>query len=80
MKSWFIILIGLVGSWYYIDLSSDNGFYSLALPILFFLFLISVVIKVAVKIGPDGGHSSSGGDIGSGGFGGGSDSGGGGDC
>lgn len=80
MKSWFVILVGLAGSWHYMDLASDIKIYSLAMPILFFLFLISAVLKIALLIGPDGGHSRSGIDIGSGGFGGGSDSGSGGDC
>ena len=80
MKFWLIISVGLAGSWHYIDLASDSQLYSLAMPILFFFFLIALVIKIAVKIGSDGSRSGSGIDSGSGGISGGSDSGGGGDC
>ena len=77
MKSWIIILIGLPSTWHYIDIASDSRIYSLLLPIIFFVFLVTAIIKIAIKLGPDGGHSSYGGEIG---FGGGGDSGGGGDC
>ncbi len=80
MRSWLIILIGLAASWHNTDLASDNGLYNLVMPLLFFLFIIALVIKIAAKIGPDGGGSRSGVDVGPGGFSSGSDSGGGGDC
>ena len=79
MKSWFVILIGLVSTWHYLDVVSDSGFYSLFLPFLFLLFLLAAVIKLAVKLGAGSHHSGDGGG-GSGGYGGGGDSGGGGDC
>jgi hypothetical protein len=71
MKSWLVILIGLPGTWHYTDIASDSRVYSLLLPILFFVFLVTATIKIAIKLGPGGGHSSYGGDIGSGVFGGG---------
>ncbi|MEH6448478.1 MAG: hypothetical protein V7765_07395 [Oleispira sp.] len=80
MKSWLVIFIGLPSTWQYIDITSDSRIYSLLLPIIFFVFLVTATIKIAIKLGPDGGHSSYGADIGPGGFGGGGDSGGGGDC
>ncbi len=78
MKSWLIILIGLISTWHYLDIDSDNGFDGLFLPFLFFSFTLAAVIKLALKLGPaDHNNGDSGG-----GFGGydGGGSGGGGDC
>ncbi|BFM12840.1 hypothetical protein R50072_29930 [Simiduia litorea] len=74
MKSWFILFVGLFSSWHYLDLSSDSRFYNRFLPMVFFLFLLFSVIKIALKIGSDGSASGGGSD---GGFGGGGDCGGG---
>lgn len=77
MISWIIILIGLWVSWSYTDLGSQSALHSMVCPILAFVFLVSLIIKLVVLIGPDsgrGGHGDSGG-----GFWGGS-GGGGGDC
>ncbi|MDN3640938.1 hypothetical protein QWY82_19220 [Simiduia curdlanivorans] len=71
MKAWFILLIGLISSWHFLDLNSDSRFYNLFLPMVFFLFLIFTVIKIAMKIGPEGGGSGGGSDGGFGDFGGG---------
>jgi len=69
MKSWFIILSGLAVSWHNIDIASSSGFYGVFLPIVFASLLLAAMIKLAMKIGPDGaGGSDHGG--GSGGFGG----------
>jgi len=75
MKTWLIVFTGLAITWHYMDIASDRIFYSALLPFLFFICLITAVIKLAVKFG----GSSASGYGGDGGFGGG-DSGGGGDC
>ncbi|WP_444927211.1 hypothetical protein ACJJI4_04395 [Microbulbifer sp. TRSA002] len=73
MKSFIINLVGLVGSWYMIDLTSENSLNSVFAPLLFTAFLISSVLWFIVKFGITQGSSIGGyfdsGD--SGGFGGG---------
>jgi len=69
MKSWVIILVGLATSWHYMDIVSDSVFNGVLLPIVFASLLLAATLKLAVKIGPDGGGGH-GGDSGSGGFGG----------
>lgn len=73
MKSLIINLFGLAGSWYMIDLTSENLVNSAFAPLVFTGFLISSVLWFIVKFGVTQGSSSgsyfSSGD--SGGFGGG---------
>ncbi|WP_221076345.1 hypothetical protein [Agarivorans aestuarii] len=66
MKSWFIILAGLWSTWHFMEIESDNGFFSVFLPILFGFFVLALVIKLAGVSGNGGGFGSgdSGGDSG----------------
>ena len=72
MISWIITTLGLVLSWFSIDLESISTFNNLVAPLLFGLFLITGVVKVAVLLGPDDGRGGGGFFGDSGGFGGGS--------
>ncbi|WP_020413066.1 hypothetical protein [Microbulbifer variabilis] len=51
MKSFLINLIGLVGSWYLIDLASENPLNSTFAPFVFAAFLISSLLWFIVKFG-----------------------------
>ncbi|WP_406609253.1 hypothetical protein [Agarivorans sp. JK6] len=62
MKSWFIILAGLWSTWHFMEIESENRFFSVFLPILFGFFVLALVIKLA-------GVSSNGGGYCGGGFG-----------
>ncbi|MFD1217559.1 hypothetical protein [Microbulbifer celer] len=82
MKSFIFNLAGLLGSWQFIELSSNDSLNSVFAPIIFTGFLISSILWVIVKFGVNqrtnggvyfggdsGGHGS-GGDCGGGGDGG----------
>ena len=80
MKSCLLNLVGLLGSWHFIELSSDSSLNSAVAPIVFTGFLISSVLWLIVKFGVNqrsNGGSYFGGDVG--GHSGGGDCGGGGD-
>lgn len=78
MKSWLIILCGLGGSWYFIDLKAESALENLFAPLVFGLMLMLVLIKGIIDTWRPGGHGSgNGGWSDSGGFGGGGDGGGG---
>ncbi|WP_444919631.1 hypothetical protein ACJJID_11595 [Microbulbifer sp. CnH-101-G] len=51
MKSFLFNLAGLLGSWQFIELSSDSVFNSVFAPIIFVVFLISSVLWLIVKFG-----------------------------
>ncbi|WP_444902126.1 hypothetical protein ACJJIG_03905 [Microbulbifer sp. SSSA007] len=70
MFSWIVFILGLVASWHYTDLQSENAFQSTISPILVGVFLILLLIKFVFLLGPDSGRGGHGGDSG-GGFGGG---------
>ncbi|MES9942975.1 MAG: hypothetical protein ABW104_05585 [Candidatus Thiodiazotropha sp. 6PLUC2] len=75
MISWLVIVVGLYLSWNFTELESASSLQNTLCPILVFLFLIALLVKIVFLMGP-----SSGRDVGSGGggfFGG---DGGGGDC
>lgn len=78
MISWIVILIGLWVSWSYSDLEAQSALYSMVCPLLVFVFLVSLLIKFVVLIGPESGRGGHG-DGGGGFFGGSGDGGGGGD-
>lgn len=69
MFAWVIILSGLALSWNFTDLESDGVFYNTLCPIFVGIFLIWLLVKVVVMLGP--GSASSGGSGGGGFFGGG---------
>ena len=46
MIAWLVILVGLVTSFCYADLHSDNTVYSLWLPLVFVIFLIAFLLKL----------------------------------
>ena len=52
MLSWVITGMGLIATWYYIDLESQSGFRSLGAPLLFGFLLIVIAIKIASLVGP----------------------------
>lgn len=67
MKSLIVILSGLYGTWSYIDLRAENGFYSVFMPLMFAIFLMAFFIWVAVKVkdrATTNSDSGYGGDIG----------------
>ncbi|MFV1872496.1 MAG: hypothetical protein ACMZ64_04090 [Oleiphilus sp.] len=53
MKSLIIIMIGLYGSWHFMDISSEHALYAALCPILFILFLISAALWLVTKAGFD---------------------------
>lgn len=75
MKSLFIILAILYGSWHFTDLSSPNAISGLIMPIVFFFGLIALGFWLVLKGGmsgkSDGSHCSGGSSFGSFGDGGG---------
>ncbi|MFD1218249.1 hypothetical protein [Microbulbifer celer] len=82
MKSFLFNLAGLLGSWQFIELSSNSPLNSVLAPIVFTGFLISSVLWFIVKFGVNqrsNGATYFGGDVGGHGHGGGGDCGGGGD-
>jgi hypothetical protein len=60
MKSWLVIIVGLMGSWHYTDLESGSGFQGVFCPIMAGLFLIVLLVKIIALPGPAG--NSRGGD------------------
>ncbi|WP_444902869.1 hypothetical protein ACJJIU_13175 [Microbulbifer sp. CnH-101-E] len=82
MKSFMVNLIGLVGSWYMVDLTSENSLNSIFSPLVFAAFLISSVLWFIVKFGVTQGSGTGGyfGSGDSGGFSGGDGGGGDGGC
>ncbi|USD23094.1 hypothetical protein MJO52_08155 [Microbulbifer variabilis] len=82
MKSFMVNLIGLVGSWYMVDLTSENSLNSIFSPLVFAAFLISSVLWFIVKFGVTQGSGIGGyfGSGDSGGFSGGDGGGGDGGC
>ena len=60
MKSLLIILIGLVGSWHYTDLSSENFLTNFVAPFFVFIFMVSIPLWFVIKAGFGGSASSSG--------------------
>jgi len=79
MKSFIIIIIGLVASWHFTDLAKAGSFYNLFMPFMAFVFLVSLAIWLVTKMGLGSHISNSGGIDGNFGDSGG-DAGGGGDC
>jgi hypothetical protein len=80
MASWLIIILGLIGSWQYTDMESSSVFQSVFCPLMVGLFLIALLIKIVILLGPDNnGHGGDGGGF-TGGFGGDEGSGGDGGC
>ncbi len=79
MIKWIITTLGLYLSWIFIDLSSESFLQSKILPFVFLTFLITFLMRLALRF--DGGRysngSSSGGYSSYGGCDGGSDAGGG---
>ncbi|QFT54438.1 hypothetical protein [Microbulbifer sp. THAF38] len=82
MKSFMVNLIGLAGSWYMVDLTSENSLNSIFAPLVFSGFLISSVLWFIVKFGVTQGAGTAGyfGSGDSGGFSGGDGGGGDGGC
>ena len=70
MISLIFISVCLGASFYYTDLRSDLFLQGTLCPILVFIFLIALLVKIVVFLGPDSGRGGSGGD-GGGYFGGG---------
>jgi len=79
MKSLIIIIVGLLLSWKYTNLSSPSALESMVCPVLVFVFLVSLALWVVVKFESGSGRSGPGSFGPSGGDCGGGD-GGGGDC
>ena len=75
MISWIVIIGGLWASWSFSDFESQSTLYNMVCPLLVFVFLVSLLIKLVVFFGPEsgrGGHGDGGGGFfgGSGGDGG----------
>ena len=62
MKSLLVILLGLYGSWHFIDLSSKNSMQNVIAPLFFVLFLIAFFIWLTMRTssGSNGGSFDSG--------------------
>ena len=69
MASWMVIIFGFIGSWQYTDMESSSAFQSVFCPLMAGLFLIALLIKIVIFLGPD--NNGRGGDGGgfTGGFG-----------
>ncbi len=67
MKSWLIIIVGLVTSCYFIDLKSEDTFQNTVCPILITLFIISLLYKSLASGGSRQGRAGHGGGYGGGG-------------
>ena len=88
MRSWIIILVGLVASGYFTDVYSDSTMQAIVCPLIFTLLIIISIIKAAINpsFASDRSSADSNGCLGGGGFMSGSSSGdsdcsgGGGDC
>lgn len=48
MLSWVIITLGLGTTWYCSDVSSPSSLYNIVCPVLFFVFLISLIVKMVL--------------------------------
>ena len=70
MKSWLVVLIGLVVSWHFTDIHSSNSFYGILAPAMFLIFVVALI---RLLLGRRAGSRSDDGD--GGGFWGDSDSG-----
>lgn len=53
MKSLFVILAGLIASWYYMDISSGSSLEGALYPAVFFICLVSLAVWIVFKL-----HSS----------------------
>ncbi len=62
MLSWLFTLGGLTLSWLYTDLNSELFFYNTLCPILVALFLVVLLVKVVLWLGPKNGSGGGGGD------------------
>jgi len=67
MKSWLVIIVGLIACWNLTDLDSPSGFQNLFCPLMLGVFLIALLVKVVFLIGPGSGRGGHGGDGGGGG-------------
>jgi len=63
MKSFFVIIIGLFFSWHFMDITSDSVLSGKLAPIIFFIFLISLSIWIALKLHSRGLGQSDGSSI-----------------
>ncbi len=50
MISLFVILTGLITSWYYMDISSDSSLESVLSPFVFLICLVSLAIWIVFKL------------------------------
>lgn len=64
MKSWLVVLIGLLVSWHFTDLHSSNKLYGILAPALFLIFVVALIRLLLGR--RTGSQSDGGGD--SGGF------------
>lgn len=62
MKSVFVILLGLIVSWCYLDLSADSVVNSVLAPIGLFVFLILLACWVVLKLHKMGVSQTTSGD------------------
>ena len=65
MKALLFILAGLLGSYYFTDIRSENSFYSVLCPVGVFLFLLLLMLWVAQRKAA-GARDHSSGDSGAG--------------
>ncbi|MFT6101390.1 MAG: hypothetical protein ACJAYF_003953 [Arenicella sp.] len=63
MKSLIVIILGLWGSWYYIEIGSVNLLQNVFAPLGVFIFLCALLIWLLTKFGGFGTSSHSSGSI-----------------
>ncbi|MDE3272719.1 hypothetical protein [Pseudoalteromonas sp. G4] len=70
MRSWIIILFGLVASGYFTDVYSDSTIQAIVCPLIFTLLIIISIIKAAINpsFATDRSSADSSGFLGGGGF------------
>lgn len=51
MKSWLVILSGLAISWHFTELTSDSRIDGVLMPLLVFIFLVALLLKVVASLG-----------------------------
>lgn len=52
MKTWIMAIAGVWASWVYMDIRSESGFESIFLPFVFFVCLLTLVLKITWIVGP----------------------------
>lgn len=52
MKTWIMAIAGVWASWVYMDIRSESSFESIFLPFVFFICLLTLVLKITWMVAP----------------------------